>query len=129
MISQAKGTGVVGYNVQAVVDAKHHLIVTHEATNIGSDRAQLAKMGTAAKTAMGKERLQVVADRGYFSGLEIKACTEANITPMVPKPLTSNARPRVASTRQTSSTLPRMTSTSVRRESVPSTASRRSSTA
>jgi transposase len=92
MVSQAKGTGVVGYNVQAVVDAKHHLIVTHEVTNIGSDRAQLAKMGAAAKAAMGKERLQAVADRGYFSGLEIKACTEANITPMVPKPLTSNAK-------------------------------------
>ena len=92
MISQAKGTGVVGYNVQAVVEAKHHLIVTHEVTNIGSDRAQLTKMGTAAKEAMGKKRLQAVADRGYFSGPEIKACTEANITPMVPKPMTSNAK-------------------------------------
>ena len=92
MVSQAKGTGVVGYNVQAVVDAKHHLIVTHEVTNVGSDRAQLTKMGTAAKAAMGKERLQAVADRGYFSGPEIKACTEANITPMVPKPQTSNAK-------------------------------------
>src|SRR4249920_328532 len=92
MISQAKGTGLVGYNVQAVVDAQHHLIVTHEVTNIGSDRAQLAKMGTAAKAAMGKQRLQAVADRGYYSGPEIKACTEANITPMVPKPMTSNAR-------------------------------------
>jgi len=92
MVSQAKGTGVVGYNVQAVVEAKHHLIVTHEVTNVGSDRAQLTKMGTAAKAAMGKERLQAVADRGYFSGPEIKACTEANITPMVPKPQTSNAK-------------------------------------
>ena len=27
MISQAKGSGRVGYNVQAVVDARHHLIV------------------------------------------------------------------------------------------------------
>jgi transposase len=92
MASQAKGTGVVGYNVQAVVDAKHHLIVTHEVTNLGSDRAQLTKMGTAAKGAMGKDELQAVADRGYFSGPEIKACTEAGITPLVPKPMTSNAK-------------------------------------
>jgi hypothetical protein len=66
MISQAKGTGMVGYNVQAVVDAKHHLIVTHAVTNVGNDRAQLSKMGTAAKAAMGKQRLQALADRGYF---------------------------------------------------------------
>jgi len=92
MVSQAKGTGLVGYNVQAVVDAKHHLIVTHEVTNVGSDRAQLTKMGTASKVAMGKDRLQAVADRGYFSGPEIKACTEAGITPLVPKPMTSNAK-------------------------------------
>jgi transposase len=92
MVSQAKGTGMVGYNVQAVVDAKHHLIVTHEVTNVGNDRAQLSKMGTAAKAAMGKKRLQALADRGYFSGAEIKACTEAKITPMVPKPMTSNAK-------------------------------------
>jgi transposase len=92
MVSQAKGTGLVGYNVQAVVDAKHHLIVTHEVTNVGSDRAQLAKMGTASKVAMGKGRLQAVADRGYFSGPEIKACAEAGITPLVPKPMTSNAK-------------------------------------
>jgi transposase len=91
MISQAKGSGMVGYNVQAVVDARHHLIVTHEVTNVGNDRAQLTKMGTAAKAAMGKQRLQALADRGYFSGPEIKACTEAKITPMVPKPMTSNA--------------------------------------
>ena len=72
MISQAKGSGMVGYNVQAVVDARHHLIVTHEVTNVGNDRAQLTKMGTAAKAAMGKQRLQALADRGYFSGPEIK---------------------------------------------------------
>jgi hypothetical protein len=92
MIAQAKGTGVVGYNVQAAVDTKHHLIVTHEVTNVGNDRAQLTKMATAARDEMGKSKLQAVADRGYFNSNEIKACTEAGITPLVPKPMTSNAR-------------------------------------
>ena len=92
MISQAKGTGLVGYNVQAAVDAKHHLIVAHEVTNVGSDRAQLTKMAITARSAMDKRRLQALADRGYFSGPEIKACTEAGITPLVPKPMTSNAK-------------------------------------
>jgi transposase len=92
MISQAKGTGVVGYNVQAAVDAKHHLIVAHAVTNIGNDRAQLTKMAIAAREAMDKRRLQALADRGYFSGPEIKACAEAGITPLVPKPMTSGAK-------------------------------------
>ena len=92
MISQAKGTGVVGYNVQAAVDAKHHLIVTHEVTNEGNDRAQLSKMASAAKDEMGKTKMEAIADRGYFNSHEIKACTEAGITPLVPKPMTSNAR-------------------------------------
>jgi len=85
MISQAKGTGVVGYNVQAAVEAKHHLIVAHEVTNVGSDRSQLTRMATAAQEAMDRRRLQVLADRGYFNGPEIKACMEAGIAPLVPK--------------------------------------------
>ena len=92
MISQAKGTGVVGYNVQAAVDAKHHLIVAHEVTNVGSDRAQLSPMALAAREAMGKQRLMVLADRGYFNGPQIKACHDAGLAPMVPKPMTSNAK-------------------------------------
>ena len=92
MISQAKGTGVVGYNVQAAGDAKQHLVVTHEVTNVGSDRAQLTRMATTARDEMGKKKMQAVADRGYFSSNEIKTCTEAGITPLVPKPMTSNAR-------------------------------------
>lgn len=64
MVSQAKGSGLVGYNVQAAVDAKHHLIVAHEVTNVGNDRAQLSPMARAARESMGTKKLQVFADRG-----------------------------------------------------------------
>src|SRR5471032_2604267 len=70
MATSGRGSGVVGYNVQAAVDAKHHLIVAHEVTNVGNDRAQLANMAGQAKAAMGTNRLDVLADRGYFSGEE-----------------------------------------------------------
>ncbi|MDQ0086598.1 transposase [Variovorax boronicumulans] len=92
MNSQAKGSGLVGYNVQAAVDAKHHLIVAHEVTNVGHDRAQLSKMAQAAREAMGKSGLRAFADRGYFNGTELKACEDAGIKTFVPKPMTSNAK-------------------------------------
>ena len=92
MVSQAKGSGLVGYNVQTAVDAKHHLIVAHEVTNIGNDRAQLSKMAKAARDAMDTKKLQAFADRGYFNGTELKACEDAGITAFVPKPMTSNAK-------------------------------------
>ena len=50
---KTRGTGVVGYNVQTAVDAKHHLIVAHEVTNNGIDRDQLTSMAKLARTEMG----------------------------------------------------------------------------
>jgi len=89
MATNGKGTGVVGYNVQTAVDAKHHLIVAHEVTNVGHDRTQLANMARQAQEMTGQTQLTVLADRGYFSGWEIHACEQAGIVPYVPKPLTS----------------------------------------
>jgi hypothetical protein len=92
MTSGGKKTGTVGYNVQTVVDTKHHLIVEHEVTNIGSDHGQLSRMALSAMNAMGKRKLEVLADRGYFSGPDIRACELAGIKAYVPKPLTSASR-------------------------------------
>ena len=89
MATSGRGTGMVGYNVQTAVDAKHHLIVAHEVTNVGHDRAQLSKMAKQAKVAIGLDHLDVVADRGYFHGEELLACDEARITTYLPKPQTS----------------------------------------
>ena len=69
MATSGRGTGLVGYNVQTAVDARHHLIVAHEVTNVGHDRTQLASMALQAKDVMETDELEVVADRGYFKGL------------------------------------------------------------
>ena len=84
-----RGSGVVGYNVQAAVDTEHHLIVAHEVTNVGSDRRQLTRMAEQAKSALSVDQISVVADRGYYRNLELKACEEAGITTYVPNSSTS----------------------------------------
>ena len=94
MATSGRGTGMVGYNVQTAVDTKNHLIVSHEVTNIGHDRTQLASMSAQAQEAIGKRDITVVADRGYYSGTEILACEELGARPLVPKPLTSGNRAR-----------------------------------
>jgi transposase len=92
MTSSGRGTGTVGYNVQAAVDAKHHLIVAHDVTNVGNDRGQLSTMAKKARDALGTEHMTALADRGYFNAPEILACEQAGIIPLVPKPLTSNSK-------------------------------------
>jgi Transposase DDE domain len=92
MATSGRGSGVVGYNVQAAVDIEHHLIVAHDVTNVGTDVSQLAPMAQLTKAALETDRLEVVADRGYFSSEQILACEEAGVTVTLPKPQTSGNR-------------------------------------
>jgi transposase len=92
MATSGRGTGMVGYNVQMAADTKHHLIVAHDVINVGHDRSELWPMAKQAREAIGKEKLEVIADRGYFSGMEILACEQAGIKTLVPKPMTSNSK-------------------------------------
>jgi Transposase DDE domain len=92
MATSGRGSGVVGYNVQVAVDTEHHLIITHEVTNVGTDRSQLSSVAKQAKATLEADTLDAVADRGYFSGEEILACEEAGITVTLPKPMTSNSK-------------------------------------
>jgi transposase len=89
MATSGRGTGIVGYNVQTAVDLNHHIIVSHEVTNVGHDRTLLAEMAVRAKEAIGQE-ITALADRGYFKGEEILRCTQSGVVPLVPKPQTSN---------------------------------------
>ena len=92
MATSGRAPAIVGYNVQAAVDAKHHLIVAHEVTNVGHDRGQLSSMAEPGQDGDGPRGSMVLADRGYFEGEEILACEQAGITPYVPKPLTSGTK-------------------------------------
>ena len=84
------GAGIeICYNVQTAVDAKHKLIVAETVTNAATDRAQLSPLALAAQALLDAPAPVVVADRGYYHGAEIKACLDAGITPLVPRPLTS----------------------------------------
>ena len=80
------GQGTAGYNVQAVVDEKHKLIVASEVVNDSSDVGQLHAMAKAAKDVLDAKDLRALADEGYYSSLELKACEDDGITAYVPVP-------------------------------------------
>ena len=91
--TSGKDTGIVGYNVQAAVDTRNHLIVAHEVTNVGTDRHQLSNMAEQARTEMGVETLDAVADRGYYAGEEIRACEgRGRPSRCCRKPMTLNSK-------------------------------------
>jgi transposase len=85
------GQGVAGYNVQAVVDDKHKLIVASEVVNDSSDVNQLHAMAKAATEALEAESLQVLADAGYYSSTGLKACEDDGIVAYVP-PVEGNGK-------------------------------------
>lgn len=83
-------TRAVCYNVQSSVDTKHHLIVAHEVTN-QQDRGQLCNMGKQTQAALEQDEITILADKGYFSGQDIKDTQDAGMIPLVPKGDTSGS--------------------------------------
>jgi transposase len=92
MATSGRGSGVVGYNVQTAVDTEHHLIIAHEVTNVGNDTAHLANMAEQAKAILAVDKLEAVADRGYFDGEQILSCARAGIEVTLPKPQRSGSK-------------------------------------
>jgi transposase len=75
---------LVGYNVQGSVDAKHHLLVTAEVTNLAADQGQLVQVAQAAKAELGIKQADVVADGGYYKSEDLKRCQELGMEPHLP---------------------------------------------
>lgn len=79
----------VCYNVQATVDSKHNLILDIEATNDTDDHFQLSKMSKRAKEILeldDNEKLEVLADKGYYNQDEIKDCVDNGMIPYIAEP-------------------------------------------
>jgi len=73
------------YNGHVAVDDKNHLIVDYNVTNAPADNCQLSIIAKGAKDMLGAERLDAIADKGYFSFIQIKDCVDRGITPYVPE--------------------------------------------
>jgi transposase len=86
------GKSVIGYNVQIAVDDKHHLIASHDVTVDGNDAKQLSPMAQQAKENLAAKQLDVVADSGYHSRVELQNCVEEKITPYVATRDTSSSK-------------------------------------
>ena len=65
---------LVGYNAQIAVDSAQHLIAAQEVTQEPNDATLLAPMAQAAREALGVEKIAAVADRGYYSHQQVRAC-------------------------------------------------------
>jgi transposase len=93
LMKTSKGSEV-SYNVQAIVDSKHKLIVAYEVTNEGNDLGQLSNMAQQGKAALGVGELTVLSDGGYFEGEQLKECEAVGITTYLPVPHSGAAESR-----------------------------------
>ncbi len=104
----------VGYNVQIAVDVKHKLIVEQEVCNQVLDMGLLAPTVEAAMATLGVNRIEVVADKGYFKIEDVEACEKAGVTAYLPKPMRGRPCARASFPRRRSAMIPRGTSTPAR---------------
>lgn len=81
----------VGYNIQVAVDAKNKMVVEQAVTNQVVDMGLLKETAEPARAILDVEKIDVVADRGYFKIEDIEACEKAGLTPYVPKPQRGSA--------------------------------------
>jgi transposase len=75
----------VAYNVQTAVDDKNKLIVHFDVTN-DNDRKALHGMANETKQILGKDKITVLADKGYHNAEQLHACKEDEIITYVAVP-------------------------------------------
>ena len=71
------------YNIQTVVDEKHHLIASFDTTNANTDQGQLDRMAEQTKRELKIESAEFIADKGYESREDIERCVMHGTVPNV----------------------------------------------
>jgi transposase len=82
----------VCYNVQTVVDGRHHLIVDFDVAERSDDKGNLHNMTGKAKEALGVEGFISLSDKGYYDGRDIEECEADGIRCLVAKPKPGGAK-------------------------------------
>jgi transposase len=72
----------VCFNVQAVADSKHSLVVEFDTINT-TDQGQLSPMLTKAMEALDVKEIKALADAGYHVGKDLQDCKEQHIITLV----------------------------------------------
>lgn len=99
---------IQGYNANAMVDAKHQVVVHAQAFGEGDDGAVAEPMLAGARQhlqaaglgARALERAEVSADTGYFSNRNLEAFAAAKVDAYVPDPKFRQRDPRFADARR-----------------------------
>jgi transposase len=80
----------VGYNIQSSTDSKHKLFVEYDTGDVNDTHA-LASMAKSTKELLNTDFLNVLADKGYHTGEQLRQCLENNITTYVSPKASSTA--------------------------------------
>ena len=78
------GEYLVGYNIQAVADTQHGIVVGYVATNQANDSGQLGPALEATEKLSGMHPESAVVDKGYDSGLNASAAARLDVEAVIP---------------------------------------------
>ena len=85
MMSSNNGTDIA-HNVQIAVDDKHHLVTAVDVTSSPADQGQLYPMGKKLKKILGVKKITLLADKGYYTGEDLRRCARNRIKAIVATP-------------------------------------------
>lgn len=79
------------YNVQSVVDSQNHFVIDISTTNDINDQNQLYVMAKDSADLLEVENSTVIADTGYYNGIEIKKCIDDGMNIFIKKAKANNS--------------------------------------